>query len=133
MKLSSQDVERTLAQFNAEPVPNDHPVIEDLRNSFGDHTFFLHQNGLHIVEPGRTLHRGRSYGTRREAREVDGCKQIESHTTRAGIDRCRRSARVSGLIPGCQCRAPSARPVETTRTRKVRLERKVGAAVPKPG
>jgi hypothetical protein len=52
MKLSSQDVERTLAQFNAEPVPNDHPVIEDLRNNFGDHTFFLHQNGLHIVEPG---------------------------------------------------------------------------------
>jgi hypothetical protein len=62
MKLSSQDVERTLARFNAEPVPNDHPVIEDLRDNFGDHTFFLHQNGLHIVEPGEPYTEGASTG-----------------------------------------------------------------------
>jgi hypothetical protein len=75
MKLSSQDVERTLAQFNAEPVPNDHPVIEDLRNNFGDHTFFLHQNGLHIVEPGEPYTEGASTGrVVRLARWTDASK-----------------------------------------------------------
>ena len=51
MKLTSVLVERALAQFEAEPIPDDHPVIPQLRGLFGDHTFFIDENGLNIVEP----------------------------------------------------------------------------------
>jgi hypothetical protein len=51
MKLSSPLVERTLSQFEAEAIPDEHPVIPELKGRFGDHTFFLDGNGLNIVEP----------------------------------------------------------------------------------
>jgi hypothetical protein len=50
MRLTSALVERTLSQFEAEAIPDDHPVIPQLRGLFGDHTFFLDVNGLNIVE-----------------------------------------------------------------------------------
>jgi hypothetical protein len=50
MRLTSALVERTLSQFEAEAIPDDHPVIPQLRGLFGDHTFFLDGNGLNIVE-----------------------------------------------------------------------------------
>jgi hypothetical protein len=62
MKLSSESIDRTLTQFNAKPVPNDHPVVEQLRDNFGDHTFFLARNGLHIVEPGEPYPSGAPTG-----------------------------------------------------------------------
>jgi hypothetical protein len=51
MKLNSVQVERTLTQFHAEAIPDDHPVIPQLNNLFGEHTFFLDGSGLNIVEP----------------------------------------------------------------------------------
>ena len=51
MKLTTARVERTLDQFEAQAVPEDHPAIPELHRVFGDHTFFLDQDGLHIVEP----------------------------------------------------------------------------------
>jgi hypothetical protein len=51
MKLTSAQVERTLSQFEAQAIPDNHPVIPQLTNLFGDHTFFLNDNGLNIVEP----------------------------------------------------------------------------------
>ena len=51
MKLSSTRVERTLRQIEAKCIPDDHPVIPQLNSLFGDHTFFLDNNGLNIVEP----------------------------------------------------------------------------------
>ncbi len=51
MKLSDQQIEQTLTQFEAEPLPADHPAIGQLQSLFGDHTFFLDGNGLNIVEP----------------------------------------------------------------------------------
>ena len=57
MKLNSVQVERTLSQFQAEAIPDDHPVVPQLNNLFGEHTFFLDGSGLNIVEPadaGRT-------------------------------------------------------------------------------
>jgi hypothetical protein len=51
MKLTSAQVERTLNQFEAQAIPDNHPVIPQLSNLFGDHTFFLNNNGLSIVEP----------------------------------------------------------------------------------
>jgi hypothetical protein len=51
MKLNSAQVHRTLGQFDARVIPDDHPVISQLNDLFGEHTFFLDQHGLNIVEP----------------------------------------------------------------------------------
>jgi hypothetical protein len=51
MKLTPTQVERTLRQFEAQAVPNNHPAVAQLSELFGDHTFFLDSNGLNIVEP----------------------------------------------------------------------------------
>lgn len=51
MKLTSAQVERTLRQFEANPVPSSHPMVRELNEVFGDHTFFFDSNGLNIVEP----------------------------------------------------------------------------------
>jgi hypothetical protein len=50
MKLSSAQVERALTQFQAQAIPENHPVLPQLNKLFGDHTFFLDSNGLNIVE-----------------------------------------------------------------------------------
>jgi hypothetical protein len=54
MKLNSVQVERTLSQFQAEAIPDDHPVVPQLNNLFGEHTFFLDGSGLNIVEPAES-------------------------------------------------------------------------------
>jgi hypothetical protein len=51
MKLNSAQLERTLGQFEARAIPDDHPLIPQLNDLFGEHTFFLDRNGLNIVEP----------------------------------------------------------------------------------
>ena len=51
MKLNSAQVERTLSQLQGEAIPDNHPVVPQLNNIFGEHTFFLDGNGLSIVEP----------------------------------------------------------------------------------
>jgi hypothetical protein len=51
MKLSSAQVEQTLTQFVAHVIPDDHPMVPKLNEMFGDHTYFLDGNGLHVVEP----------------------------------------------------------------------------------
>ena len=51
MKLNSALVERTLNQFEAQAIPEDHPVVAQLNSLFGEHTFFIDGDGLSIVEP----------------------------------------------------------------------------------
>jgi hypothetical protein len=51
MKMSSDRIERALTQFEALVLPEDHPAVPQLHDLFGEHTFFLDRNGLHIVEP----------------------------------------------------------------------------------
>ena len=51
MKLNSAQVQRTLDQFEARVIPDENPVIAKLNDLFGEHTFFLDQHGLNIVEP----------------------------------------------------------------------------------
>jgi len=51
MRLTSTQLEQTLGQLEAEAIPDDHPIIPHLNGLFGDHTFFLDNNGLNIVEP----------------------------------------------------------------------------------
>jgi len=51
MKLTSALVERTLGQFDAQAIPENHPVVPQLNSLFGEHTFFLNGRGLNIIEP----------------------------------------------------------------------------------
>lgn len=51
MRLDSERVQRTLNQFEAQAIPDNHPSMPDLNRTFGDHTFFIDGDGLHIVEP----------------------------------------------------------------------------------
>jgi hypothetical protein len=60
MKLTSAQVERTLSQFEAQTIPDDHPLVPRLNELFGDHTFFLDSNGLNIVEPAEPTQAGQS-------------------------------------------------------------------------
>jgi hypothetical protein len=62
MKMSSQMVERPLSQFEAQPVPDDHPAVTQLNRLFGDHTFFLDGTGLLIVEPAEPSESGAQSG-----------------------------------------------------------------------
>ena len=51
MRLTSEQVEQTLNQIDAQPIPEDHPAMARLHEMFGDHTFFLDINGLNVIEP----------------------------------------------------------------------------------
>ncbi|MBO0742068.1 MAG: hypothetical protein J2P51_11660 [Hyphomicrobiaceae bacterium] len=51
MRLSPARVEKTLSQFEAQAIPENHPAMAELNRLFGDHTFFLDSSGLLIVEP----------------------------------------------------------------------------------
>jgi hypothetical protein len=48
MKLNCAQVERTLSQLQGKAIPDNHPVVPQLNNIFGEHTFFLDGNGLSI-------------------------------------------------------------------------------------
>jgi hypothetical protein len=58
MKLNSALVDCTLNQFEAQAIPENHPVVPQLNSLFGDHTFFLNGSGLSIVEPTGTTDTG---------------------------------------------------------------------------
>jgi hypothetical protein len=51
MKLNATQLERTMNQFEAQALPDNHPAVPELSNLFGDHTFLLDSNGLNILEP----------------------------------------------------------------------------------
>lgn len=51
MKLDATQVKQTLTQMNAHVLPDDHPAVAQLTNLFGDHTFFLDEGGLKVLEP----------------------------------------------------------------------------------
>ena len=51
MKLNSAQVERALTQFDAQALPDNHPMVPQLCGVFGDHTFFLDASGLNVLEP----------------------------------------------------------------------------------
>jgi hypothetical protein len=51
MKMTAASVDRALTQIDAMAIPDDHPLNEQLKGLFGDHTYFIDGNGLNIVEP----------------------------------------------------------------------------------
>lgn len=62
MKLSSEALEKTLNQFQAEALPETHPAVAQLNQLFGEHTYLLDGNGLHIVEPAEATDSGTQKG-----------------------------------------------------------------------
>lgn len=50
MKLSATQIRNVETQLGVQPVPEEHPVTANLKEAFGDHTFFLDAAGLNIVE-----------------------------------------------------------------------------------
>ena len=51
MRLNEMQLKQTLSQMNAQVLPENHPATAQLTDMFGDHTFFLDQNGLKVLEP----------------------------------------------------------------------------------
>jgi hypothetical protein len=49
MKLNSAQVVRAVSQLDVEALPENHPLTPKLNQVFGDHTYFLDDNGLNIV------------------------------------------------------------------------------------
>ena len=56
MKLTSAQVERTLGQIEARAIPDDHPVVSQLNDFFGEHTFSTATGSIswEPVEPAQT-------------------------------------------------------------------------------
>lgn len=51
MKFQSDAKYKVEEQIGAEALPDEHPSASELKEIFGDHTFFLDQEGLTIVVP----------------------------------------------------------------------------------
>jgi hypothetical protein len=51
MKLTNDQLKKTLDTFDAQAIPDSHPVMPELTGLFGEHTFFVDGVGLNIVEP----------------------------------------------------------------------------------
>jgi hypothetical protein len=54
MRLNETQLEQTLNQMQAEVLPDNHPATAQLTDLFGDHTFFLDQSGLKVLEPAES-------------------------------------------------------------------------------
>jgi hypothetical protein len=50
MKLNQAQISRTLSQFSAQVLADDHPAVAEFCELFGHHTFFLDARGLHVLE-----------------------------------------------------------------------------------
>jgi len=56
MKLNSMQIKQTLSQMDAQVLPDGHPAVMQLTDRFGDHTFFVDEHGLKVLEPAETHH-----------------------------------------------------------------------------
>ena len=48
MKLTPTQIAATRDSIEATPLPEDHPVMGQLEEAFGEHTFFIDRNGLSV-------------------------------------------------------------------------------------
>jgi len=81
MKLTADLVDRTLSQLPVEAIPENHPAISQLSRVFGEHTFFLDDDGLLILEPAETAGDGAPTG-----QVIKLASWNEAHTTLAPHD-----------------------------------------------
>ena len=54
MRLDDAQKRNVEEQLGVAALPEEHPVMSDLKEIFGDHTFFLDAAGLNIVEPNQS-------------------------------------------------------------------------------
>jgi hypothetical protein len=52
MKLSNIQVKDVVKQMETKVIPSHHPAVPQLERTFGEHTFFLGEQGLHVVKRG---------------------------------------------------------------------------------
>ena len=71
MKLNSTQVKQTLRQFDAEVLPDSHPAVAQLNNLFGNHTFFLDNRGLKVLEPTGAPETEAQSGENRQSRGLE--------------------------------------------------------------
>jgi hypothetical protein len=50
MKLSNDQVRAVEEQTGLQPIPEDNPAMGQLKENFGDHTFYVDDRGLYILE-----------------------------------------------------------------------------------
>ena len=50
MMLNDDQISRTLSQFRAQVLAEDHPAVTQFCELFGHHTFFLDASGLYVLE-----------------------------------------------------------------------------------
>lgn len=62
MKLNATQVKQTLTQMDAHVLPDNHPAVTQLTSMFGDHTFFLDDRGLNVLEPAEAPEQGTETG-----------------------------------------------------------------------
>jgi hypothetical protein len=58
MKLTTPQIEQVASQLEARPVPENSSMAPDLERYFGEHTFFLDNNGLHVLQPAEPADSG---------------------------------------------------------------------------
>jgi hypothetical protein len=62
MKLNEAQISKTLTQFRAQALADDHPAAAQFCELFGQHTFFLDDRGLYMLAllevPGMEAHEG---------------------------------------------------------------------------
>lgn len=51
MKLNADQIDAVKHQTNIDPLPEGNADVDQLKSHFGDHTFYLDMNGLHVLEP----------------------------------------------------------------------------------
>lgn len=51
MKLNSNQIAAVKQDLSADPLDENNPAMESLREAFGDHTFYVGPDGLFVVEP----------------------------------------------------------------------------------
>src|SRR5437016_1000236 len=107
MKLTSAQVERTLTQFRGEAIPDDHPVIPQLNDLFGEHTFFLDSHGLNIVEPAEAAGSGAQSPGAARTRTNRRCRhtwiQTLIHYRLIACGATIRAATAMRASPSCRC------------------------------
>jgi hypothetical protein len=62
MKLNPTQVKQTLTQMNANVLPENHPAVTKLTDLFGEHTFFVDDAGLKVLEPAEVPETGLKSG-----------------------------------------------------------------------
>lgn len=66
MKLSESQIRKVEAQSGATVISHDHPSLAELESEFGEHTFFIDDDGLHMW--------GRPTGSESESGVLMGCR-----------------------------------------------------------